>query len=58
MPTLAKDLLAASPKLVGQARTTRLVLVIGDDWRGLKALNPGDSDALKGFDATHDTCAG
>jgi LCP family protein required for cell wall assembly len=58
VPTLAKDLLAASPKLVGQARTTRLVLVIGDDWRGLKVLNPGDSDALKGFDATHDTCAG
>ncbi|MFI7453579.1 LCP family protein [Nonomuraea sp. NPDC049714] len=58
VPTLAKDLLAASPKLAGEARTSRLVLVIGDDWRGLKALHPTDSDALKGFDATHDTCAG
>ncbi|WP_336214031.1 LCP family protein [Nonomuraea sp. LPB2021202275-12-8] len=58
VPTLAKDLLAGTPKLVAGAQTSRLVLVVGDDWRGLKALNPGDSEALKGFDATHDTCAG
>jgi len=58
VPTLAKDLLTASPQLVPGARTGRLVLVVGDDWRGLKVLPPDDSEALKGFDATHDTCAG
>jgi LCP family protein required for cell wall assembly len=58
VPTLAKDLLAGEPRLVAAARTARLVLVVGDDWRGLKTLDPEDGEALKGFDATHDTCAG
>ncbi|MGW0806083.1 LCP family protein [Nonomuraea sp. NPDC002799] len=57
VPTLSNDLLAATPKLVAQARTSRLVLVIGDDWKGLKALRSDDTEAIKGFDATHDTCA-
>ncbi len=58
VPTLAKDLPAGRPKLVPAARTARLVVILGDDWRGLKALDPADGEALKGFDATHDTCAG
>ncbi|WP_082535598.1 LCP family protein [Nonomuraea pusilla] len=57
VPTLTKDLLAATPRLVGSAQTNHLILVIGDDWKGLKPLRADDSEALKGFDATHDTCA-
>ncbi|MEV3980630.1 LCP family protein [Nonomuraea sp. NPDC049758] len=57
VPTLTNDLLAATPKLVAGARTNHLVLVIGDDWKGLKPLRADDTEAIKGFDATHDTCA-
>ncbi|GAA4536576.1 MULTISPECIES: LCP family protein [Nonomuraea] len=57
VPTLARDVRTATPRAVPGARTARLVLVVGDDWRGLKPLDPADSEALKGFDATHDTCA-
>ncbi|MEV0593452.1 LCP family protein [Nonomuraea cavernae] len=57
VPTLVKDLVTATPRAVPGARTSRLVLVVGDDWKGLKALRTGDTDALDGFDATHDTCA-
>ncbi|MET8864481.1 LCP family protein [Nonomuraea sp. NPDC004580] len=57
VPTLSKDVLKSRPKELAAARTSRLVLVIGDDWQGLKPLRAGDTEALKGFDATHDTCA-
>ncbi|MBB6345942.1 LCP family protein [Nonomuraea muscovyensis] len=57
VPTLTKDLVAATPAAVPQAATSRLVLVLGDDWAGLKPLRTGDTEAVKGFDATHDTCA-
>ncbi|TMS00486.1 LCP family protein [Nonomuraea basaltis] len=57
VPTLAGDLLAAAPREVAAARTNRLVLVIGDDWQGLKPLRSDDTESLKGFDATHDSCA-
>ncbi|AWS47568.1 LCP family protein [Streptosporangium sp. 'caverna'] len=57
-PTLTRDLLASKGLLASQATTSRLVLTIGDDWKGLKALPQNDTDSLKGFDATHDSCAG
>ena len=57
VPTLTKDLLKSRPRELEAARTSRLVLVIGDDWQGLKPLRANDAEALKGFDATHDTCA-
>ncbi|MEV0233780.1 LCP family protein [Nonomuraea sp. NPDC050786] len=57
VPTLTGDLLSAVTRKVEGARTNRLVLVIGDDWKGLKPLRADDTEALKGFDATHDTCA-
>ncbi|MFD1936371.1 MULTISPECIES: LCP family protein [Nonomuraea] len=57
VPTITRDLLSGTPRLVAGATTPRLVLTIGDDWKGLKPLQAGDSEALKGFDATHDTCA-
>jgi LCP family protein required for cell wall assembly len=57
VPTLAADLLAARPREVPGARTNRLVLVLGDDWKGLKPLRADDTEAIKGFDATHDSCA-
>ncbi|MFC4015773.1 LCP family protein [Nonomuraea purpurea] len=57
VPTLTNDLLAATPKLLAKAQTSRLVLVIGDDWKGLKPLRSDDTESIKGFDATHDTCA-
>jgi LCP family protein required for cell wall assembly len=57
VPTLTKDLVTAAPKLLPAARTGRLVLVIGSDWKGSKPLAPTDTEAMKGFDATHDTCA-
>ncbi|MEV4161583.1 LCP family protein [Nonomuraea dietziae] len=57
VPTLTADLLSGTARPVPGATTSRLVLTIGDDWKGLKALRADDSEALKGFDATHDTCA-
>ncbi|WP_198654738.1 LytR C-terminal domain-containing protein, partial [Nocardia aurea] len=61
VPTLAKDVITATPRSVPQARTSRLVLVIGDDWSGLKAARADDpeaiTEAIDGFAATHDTCA-
>ncbi|MEV4107823.1 LCP family protein [Nonomuraea sp. NPDC049695] len=57
VPTLTDDLLSAVTRKVEGAQTNRLVLVIGDDWKGLKPLRADDTEALKGFDATHDTCA-
>ncbi|HEX4815933.1 MAG TPA: LCP family protein [Nonomuraea sp.] len=57
VPTLAADLLASAPREVPGARTNRLVLVLGDDWKGLKPLRADDTEAIKGFDATHDSCA-
>ncbi|PZG21763.1 LCP family protein [Nonomuraea aridisoli] len=57
VPTLSADLLADTPRKLPAARTNRLVLVIGDDWKGLKAQRADDTEAIKGFDATHDTCA-
>ncbi|MFC4057149.1 LCP family protein [Planomonospora corallina] len=56
--TLTRDLAAgAAARLAPSAKGGRLVLVIGDDWRGLKELPAGDIARLKGFDATHDSCA-
>ncbi|MEV8635503.1 LCP family protein [Streptosporangium sp. NPDC051023] len=57
-PTLTRDLLTSSGRLVQQATTPRLILTIGDDWKGLKPPKQDDVDSLKGFDATHDSCAG
>jgi LCP family protein required for cell wall assembly len=54
VPTLSKDVLAV-PTLVPGALTPRLVLTIGEDWKGLTALRADDDEALKGFDATHDS---
>ncbi|MGP3959895.1 LCP family protein [Nonomuraea sp. 3N208] len=57
VPTLTGDLLTAAPRQVARAQTNRLVLVIGDDWKGLKPLRSDDTESIKGFDATHDSCA-
>ncbi|WP_219470259.1 LCP family protein [Nonomuraea rhizosphaerae] len=57
VPTLTKDLLTSRTRVVVGARTSRLILVIGNDWKGTKPLRADDTEALKGFDATHDTCA-
>ncbi|MGW4800126.1 LCP family protein [Nonomuraea sp. NPDC004297] len=57
VPTLAKDVLQATTRQVAGARTNRLILVLGDDWKGLKPLRTDDTEAMKGFDATHDSCA-
>ncbi|MFI7707298.1 LCP family protein [Nonomuraea sp. NPDC049480] len=57
VPTLADDLLGAASRQVPAATTNRLVLVIGDDWKGLKPLRADDTESIKGFDATHDSCA-
>lgn len=57
-PTLTRDLLASTGRSVPRATTARLILTIGDDWKGLKPLRQDDTDSLKGFDATHDSCAG
>ncbi|SFJ52226.1 transcriptional attenuator, LytR family [Streptosporangium canum] len=57
-PTLTRDLLASSGRPVPRATTARLVLTIGDDWKGLKPPRQDDADDLNGFDATHDSCAG
>jgi LCP family protein required for cell wall assembly len=57
VPTLTGDLLAAAARELPAAQTNRLVLVIGDDWKGLKPLRADDTESIKGFDATHDSCA-
>lgn len=57
VPTLTGDLLSSTTRQVPGARTNRLVLVVGDDWKGLKPQRADDTEAIKGFDATHDTCA-
>ncbi|MER5620741.1 LCP family protein [Streptosporangium sp. NPDC002544] len=57
-PTLSRDLIASTPKPVSWATTGRLILTIGDDWKGLKPLPRNDNESLKGFDATHDSCTG
>ncbi|MEV0161247.1 LCP family protein [Nonomuraea fuscirosea] len=57
VPTLTKDLQLAALRQVPGAVTSRLILVLGDDWKGLKQLRTDDTEAIKGFDATHDTCA-
>ncbi|WP_346101595.1 LCP family protein [Nonomuraea maheshkhaliensis] len=57
VPTLTKDLQRAALRQVPGAVTSRLILVLGDDWKGLKPLRTDDTEAIKGFDATHDTCA-
>lgn len=55
--TLRADLMAAAPKLVPTAGTARLVLTVGDDWKGLKAQRAEELEALRGTDAGHDSCA-
>lgn len=57
VPTLTGDLQNAATRAVAGARTSRLILVLGDDWKGLKPLRTDDTEAIKGFDATHDSCA-
>ncbi|MFG6193485.1 LCP family protein [Nonomuraea sp. JJY05] len=57
VPTLTNDLLTSTLRKVAGAQTNRLVLVIGSDWTGLKPLRADDTESIKGFDATHDTCA-
>ncbi|MEV4010794.1 LCP family protein [Nonomuraea angiospora] len=57
VPTLTNDLQTSTPAKVAGAQTNRLVLVIGADWTGLKPLRADDTESIKGFDATHDTCA-
>ncbi|MFC6577517.1 LCP family protein [Planomonospora parontospora] len=56
-PVLSRDLLVSAGRLVPAGTTGRLVLVIGDDWRGVRELRPDGVDGIKGFDATHDSCA-
>ncbi|GHH65994.1 hypothetical protein GCM10017673_10980 [Streptosporangium violaceochromogenes] len=55
-PTLTRDLLRSTGRLIRRAVSPRLILVVGDDWRGLKPPRRNDPDSLKGFDATHDSC--
>ncbi|MEV7965924.1 LCP family protein [Sphaerisporangium sp. NPDC088356] len=56
VPTLAGDLLVSRSAPVKNVTTTRLVLVIGSDWKGLKAA-PVSEEELKGIDATQDSCS-
>ncbi|WP_248959888.1 LCP family protein [Sphaerisporangium perillae] len=56
VPTLAGDLVVSRNAAVANVTTTRLVLVIGSDWKGLKAA-PVSEDDLKGIDATQDSCS-
>ncbi|MFF0308781.1 LCP family protein [Streptosporangium sp. NPDC004379] len=58
VPTLTRDLLVSTGLAVPRATTPRLILTVGDDWKGLKPIRKNDTDSLKGFDATHDSCAG
>lgn len=55
--TLSKDLETGAPTMIDGATTSRLVLTIGDDWKGLRAPRADDDEALNGFDATQDSCA-
>ncbi|GLX02021.1 hypothetical protein Misp02_61070 [Microtetraspora sp. NBRC 16547] len=57
VPTLSKDLKTSTATLVGRASTSRLILTVGDDWNGLRTLRVDDDEALRGFDATQDSCA-
>ncbi|GAA3132845.1 hypothetical protein GCM10010466_24320 [Planomonospora alba] len=58
VPTLTRDLAgSAAGRLTPARKGGRLVLVIGDDWKGLKELPRNDIAGLKGFDATRDSCA-
>lgn len=56
VPTLAGDLVVSRNGQVARATTTRLVLVIGNDWKGLKPA-PVSEEELKGIDATQDSCS-
>ncbi|GII81466.1 hypothetical protein Sru01_64480 [Sphaerisporangium rufum] len=56
VPTLAGDLLVSRNLPVPAATTRRLVLVIGDDWRGVKPPPLAEKE-LTGIDATQDSCA-
>lgn len=57
VPTLSRDLVTATPTEVPDATTTRLVLIIGDDWDGLEPVRQDERDTPTGFDATHNTCS-
>ncbi|MEV6979775.1 LCP family protein [Sphaerisporangium sp. NPDC051017] len=56
VPTLAGDLVTSRNAMVTDTTTTRLVLVIGADWKGLKPMQVSESD-IKGIDATQDSCS-
>jgi LCP family protein required for cell wall assembly len=56
VPTLAGDILVSRNALVQDTTTTKLVLVVGSDWKGLKAA-PVSQEDLKGIDATQDSCS-
>ncbi|MBB5626306.1 LCP family protein [Sphaerisporangium krabiense] len=56
VPTLAGDLVLSRNAMVADVTTTRLVLVIGADWKGLKPA-PVSDEELKGIDATQDSCS-
>jgi LCP family protein required for cell wall assembly len=56
VPTLAGDILVSRNSLIKNAVTPRLVLVVGSDWKGLKAA-PVSEEELKGIDATQDSCS-
>ncbi|MFC6085211.1 LCP family protein [Sphaerisporangium aureirubrum] len=55
-PTLARDLVTSHYAEVTDTTTPRLVLVIGDDWQGVKPAPVSQQD-LKGIDATQDSCS-
>ncbi|MEV4104465.1 LCP family protein [Nonomuraea sp. NPDC049649] len=54
VPTLTRDVRRAAARAMPDARTARLMLIVGDDWRGLRPPDP--AEAAKGIDATHDSC--
>ncbi|GGL00761.1 hypothetical protein Sme01_40710 [Sphaerisporangium melleum] len=56
VPTLAGDLVVSRNQAVTGTTTARLVLVVGDDWKGLKPPPVSDHD-VKGIDATQDSCS-
>ncbi|WP_308249945.1 LCP family protein [Sphaerisporangium fuscum] len=56
VPTLAGDLLKSQNLLVTGTTTPRLVLTIGDDWKGIKPA-PVSEEELKSIDATQDSCS-
>ncbi|MEO3810584.1 LCP family protein [Sphaerisporangium sp. B11E5] len=55
-PTLARDLVTFRYAEVSDTTTTRLVLIVGDDWKGVKPA-PVSQKELKGIDATQDSCS-